>query len=182
MYDPNLHITAGALREAGAEIPADVPDHAYIPRTALVIKDIECGPGQKPNSVACKVLFDLMSPFVCDEEPNKEASFISIPVGDNSLIFPAVPRSNAGTLEFRKEEDEHFNSIDTLEQMRKWYLAVSKSNDYNFLFEKYDIKTWQDFLMLSCKFVAEFYEMDRNELLNRWVRRIGISLCFQSEV
>lgn len=33
-YDPTLHLTAGELREMGADLPAHIPHCAYVERTA----------------------------------------------------------------------------------------------------------------------------------------------------
>lgn len=35
-YDPTLHLTAGRLREMGADLPAHIPHCAYVERTACI--------------------------------------------------------------------------------------------------------------------------------------------------
>lgn len=36
-YDPTLHLTAGELREMGADLPAHIPHCAYVDRTACIV-------------------------------------------------------------------------------------------------------------------------------------------------
>jgi hypothetical protein len=58
-YDPRYDLTAGELREAGKDLPASIPDQAWVPRWALRMGSVKVGPecGPRGVSVSWRLLF-----------------------------------------------------------------------------------------------------------------------------
>ncbi len=93
----------------------------------------------------------------------------------HNIAFPTRGRSNADRADYREEEDLHFNAPGTLEDIRKmWPL----SGVYAALVERWNLKTWQDWLMQMNLHVAKAYGLHRHDVLQKWVSLYGVSLCF----
>jgi hypothetical protein len=63
-YDPKTCITAGEMREIGFGVPAQIPDCAWIPRSAFDLDwEVTCGPSGGDNSLSAKVTVKVNEPF-----------------------------------------------------------------------------------------------------------------------
>ena len=62
-YDFELHVTAGELRALGADVSAEVPDCAYVPRASIRVGEATEEPSDDPNVLALSLPIDLDEPF-----------------------------------------------------------------------------------------------------------------------
>jgi len=62
-YDAATCITAGELREMGCEIPAKVPDCAWVPRHAMIMGDVSARLDPLRDTLDCTVLLSFAQPF-----------------------------------------------------------------------------------------------------------------------
>lgn len=62
-YSPGTCFTAGELRGMGADVPADVPDFAWVPRQSVHLGTVQVETGDDPENITARVGVKLTEPF-----------------------------------------------------------------------------------------------------------------------
>lgn len=60
---PPGHISAGEIRSWGVAVPAEIPDCASVPRSAMQFGSVEATYGEEPAVVNCTVMLTFTEPF-----------------------------------------------------------------------------------------------------------------------
>ena len=57
------HISAGEIRSWGVEVPADIPDCASVPRSAILVGGVEVTAGGEPTMLNVGMTLTFTEPF-----------------------------------------------------------------------------------------------------------------------